>query len=47
MDWKCRETITQHRKKEFQKKLNLRAQFLKLALIRDWPEQKPFEELKD
>lgn len=40
MDWKRRETITQHReKKGFQKKLNIKLNFL------NWPEEKPFEEL--
>lgn len=34
-------------KKELQREWNLKAEFLKLALIKDWPEQKPSEELPD
>lgn len=40
MDWKCRETITQHRGKEkikikIQNKWNLRAKLLTLAMMRN------------
>lgn len=46
MDWKHRETITQHgekKKKKFQNIWNLRAKPLKLAMIRNWPEDETSE----